>query len=156
CGPARVISRSISSGPGLGAAEPRISSAAGREGHRCRCHIRSRRHIRGSAQRRPARADAVCNQPKPSVRSAVEEYLDSEVAEHAAVIASTRQALAEEFVRLVSACSRALRAGNKLLFFGNGGSAADAQHLATDLVVRYKQFRPALAAIALTTDTSAL
>jgi D-sedoheptulose 7-phosphate isomerase len=42
------------------------------------------------------------------------------------------------------------------MFFGNGGSAADAQHLATELTIRYKANRAALAAIALTTDTSAL
>jgi D-sedoheptulose 7-phosphate isomerase len=50
----------------------------------------------------------------------------------------------------------ALRAGNKLLIIGNGGSAADAQHIAAEVVGRYKQDRPAYAAIALTTDTSAL
>jgi D-sedoheptulose 7-phosphate isomerase len=50
----------------------------------------------------------------------------------------------------------ALRAGNKLLIIGNGGSAADAQHIAAEIVGRYKQDRPAFAAIALTTDTSAL
>ena len=50
----------------------------------------------------------------------------------------------------------ALRAGNKLLIVGNGGSAADAQHIAAEIVGRYKQDRPAYAAIALTTDTSAL
>ena len=50
----------------------------------------------------------------------------------------------------------ALRAGNKLLIIGNGGSAADAQHIAAEIVGRYKQERPAWAAIALTTDTSAL
>jgi D-sedoheptulose 7-phosphate isomerase len=50
----------------------------------------------------------------------------------------------------------ALRAGNKLLIVGNGGSAADAQHIAAEIVGRYKQDRPAWAAIALTTDTSAL
>jgi len=49
-----------------------------------------------------------------------------------------------------------LRAGNKLLIIGNGGSAADAQHIAAEIVGRYKQDRPAYAAIALTTDTSAL
>ena len=49
-----------------------------------------------------------------------------------------------------------LRAGNKLLIVGNGGSAADAQHIAAEIVGRYKQDRPACAAIALTTDTSAL
>jgi D-sedoheptulose 7-phosphate isomerase len=50
----------------------------------------------------------------------------------------------------------ALNAGNKLLIIGNGGSAADAQHIAAEMVGRYKQDRPAYAAIALTTDTSAL
>lgn len=50
----------------------------------------------------------------------------------------------------------ALRAGHKLVFFGNGGSAADAQHLAAELVVRLRHDRPALAALALTTNTSAL
>jgi D-sedoheptulose 7-phosphate isomerase len=42
------------------------------------------------------------------------------------------------------------------MFFGNGGSAADAQHIATELTIRYKRDRVAIAAIALTTDTSAL
>src|SRR5438552_13605065 len=50
----------------------------------------------------------------------------------------------------------ALRSGNKLLIIGNGGSAADAQHIAAEIVGRYKQDRPANAAMALTTDTSAL
>jgi len=50
----------------------------------------------------------------------------------------------------------ALRAGNKLLLVGNGGSAGDAQHIAAEITGRYKLDRPAYAAIALTTDTSAL
>ena len=50
----------------------------------------------------------------------------------------------------------ALKAGNKLLLIGNGGSAADAQHIAAEIVGRYKQERAPCAAIALTTDTSAL
>lgn len=50
----------------------------------------------------------------------------------------------------------ALKGGHKVLFFGNGGSAADAQHLAAELVVRYRLNRRALPAIALTTDTSIL
>src|SRR5947209_14842682 len=49
-----------------------------------------------------------------------------------------------------------LQSGGKLLLAGNGGSAADAQHLATELVVRFKKSRAALPALALTTDTSAL
>lgn len=52
--------------------------------------------------------------------------------------------------------SDALQAGGKVLVFGNGGSAADAQHLAAELVGRYLYDRPGLPALALTTDTSAL
>ena len=57
---------------------------------------------------------------------------------------------------IASAIIAALRAGNKLLIIGNGGSAGDAQHIAAEIVGRYKQERPGYAAIALTTDTSAL
>jgi len=53
-------------------------------------------------------------------------------------------------------CNEALRRGNKILFAGNGGSAADAQHLAGELVSRFAYDRPGLAAFALTTDTSVL
>src|ERR1700757_3298861 len=53
-------------------------------------------------------------------------------------------------------CVGALRNGHKVLFAGNGGSAADAQHLAAELVSRYAYDRPGLPAFALTTDTSAL
>jgi D-sedoheptulose 7-phosphate isomerase len=52
--------------------------------------------------------------------------------------------------------SHGFEAGNKLFFFGNGGSAADAQHLAAEFVNRYVMDRPPLPAIALTTDTSIL
>ncbi len=54
------------------------------------------------------------------------------------------------------AWEHALKSGGKVLFFGNGGSAADAQHFAAELVVRYRANRRALAGIALTTDTSIL
>jgi D-sedoheptulose 7-phosphate isomerase len=57
---------------------------------------------------------------------------------------------------IAAAIVTALQAGHKLLIVGNGGSAADAQHIAAEIVGRYKQDRPAYAAIALTTDTSAL
>ena len=58
--------------------------------------------------------------------------------------------------KIADAIIAALRHGHKLLIVGNGGSAADAQHIAAEIVGRYKQDRPAYAAIALTTDTSAL
>ncbi len=53
-------------------------------------------------------------------------------------------------------CIDALRAGGKIVLFGNGGSAADAQHISAELVGRYQKDRAPLPAIALTTDTSAL
>ena len=58
--------------------------------------------------------------------------------------------------KIAAAIISALRSGNKLLIIGNGGSAADAQHIAAEIVGRYKQDRPGYAALALTTDTSAL
>jgi D-sedoheptulose 7-phosphate isomerase len=66
-----------------------------------------------------------------------------------AALLATAQAIA-------AAVIGALRSGNKVLLVGNGGSAADAQHIAAEIIGRYKQERPAWAAIALTTDTSAL
>jgi D-sedoheptulose 7-phosphate isomerase len=65
-------------------------------------------------------------------------------------------ALLEAARKIAAVIIAALRAGNKLLIIGNGGSAADAQHIAAEIVGRYKQDRPACAAIALTTDSSAL
>jgi D-sedoheptulose 7-phosphate isomerase len=58
--------------------------------------------------------------------------------------------------KIADVIASALRSSNKLLLAGNGGSAADAQHIAAEIVGRYKMDRPAFAAIALTTDTSAL
>jgi D-sedoheptulose 7-phosphate isomerase len=64
--------------------------------------------------------------------------------------------MAGEFRRLVEAAVACIKNGGKILFAGNGGSASDAQHLATELTVRYIKNRKAIAAVALTTDTSAL
>jgi D-sedoheptulose 7-phosphate isomerase len=57
---------------------------------------------------------------------------------------------------IVDACIKCLSGGGKLLFAGNGGSAADAQHMAGEFVSRFHYDRPGLAAFALTTDTSVL
>jgi len=84
------------------------------------------------------------------------EYFGQEFEEHMRVAEESRRQLGERFLSILGLCSDAVRAGNKLLFFGNGGSAADAQHLAAELVVRYRRDRRAIAAIALTTDTSTL
>lgn len=59
-------------------------------------------------------------------------------------------------VEVAQAVERALRAGNKVMLAGNGGSAADSQHIAAEFVSRFEFDRPGLASIALTTDTSML
>jgi D-sedoheptulose 7-phosphate isomerase len=63
---------------------------------------------------------------------------------------------AEEIAAIADRFEATLRGGGTLYFAGNGGSAADAQHLATEYVVRYQTTRPAMRAVALTTDTSLL
>ena len=65
-------------------------------------------------------------------------------------------ALQEAAAAAASACVASLRSGGKILLAGNGGSAADAQHMAGEYVSRFMYDRPGLAAIALTTDSSIL
>lgn len=65
-------------------------------------------------------------------------------------------ALHAAMARVAGACIAALRQGNKILFAGNGGSAADAQHLAGELISRFHYDRPGLPAFSLSTDTSVL
>lgn len=84
------------------------------------------------------------------------EFFDAELAEHHAVAALTAAQLREPFGRALDLWIDAIRQGGKILFFGNGGSAGDAQHLATELTIRYRRDRVAIAAIALTTDSSTL
>ena len=66
--------------------------------------------------------------------------------------------LAGTVVAVIDACERSLRAGGKLMFCGNGGSAADAQHLATEMLIRLRpnSERPSIAALALTLDPAML
>jgi D-sedoheptulose 7-phosphate isomerase len=65
-------------------------------------------------------------------------------------------ALVNAVADIAAVCVSALRSGRKVLFAGNGGSAADAQHLAAELVSRFAYDRPGLPSLALTTDTSVL
>jgi D-sedoheptulose 7-phosphate isomerase len=83
-------------------------------------------------------------------------FFNAELDEHKSALAATREVLGEPFQRLVGACAEAVRGGGRIVFFGNGGSAADAQHLAAELSVRYQRDRVPIAGFALTTNTSAL
>ena len=82
----------------------------------------------------------------------VRQVFDAAVAAHRRMDGARQAAI----VDAAAAIGRAVAAGGKLLVFGNGGSAADAQHFATELVVRFERERAAIPALALTTDTSVL
>ncbi len=84
------------------------------------------------------------------------DLLTHEFQHHDRVAATTLAAVREPFVRLVEVTLDSLRAGGKVMFFGNGGSAADAQHLATELSIRYLGDRAPIAGLSLATDGSAL
>jgi D-sedoheptulose 7-phosphate isomerase len=76
--------------------------------------------------------------------------------EHAFLLKSFFDRCADDVAQVAQRLIRTLRQGHKVLLFGNGGSAADAQHIAAELTNRFQLDRPGLPAIALTTDTSAL
>jgi D-sedoheptulose 7-phosphate isomerase len=83
-------------------------------------------------------------------------WIDVEFEEHRAAFDATVKITPPHLLRALELIEKGVRAGAKLLLFGNGGSAADAQHIAAELVIRYKADRAPIAAIALTTDSSTL
>lgn len=84
------------------------------------------------------------------------ETIRMQLRDHRAVIDEIEQSLTVTVATVVSVLAEAFSNGNKLLIMGNGGSAADAQHFAAEIIGRFKLERPALPAIALTTDSSIL
>ena len=88
----------------------------------------------------------------------MKDYVSAQIAEAQRVMAAmqTDAGLSSTLTAAADACIECLRRGGKLLLAGNGGSAADAQHIAGEFVSRFAFDRPGLAAIALTTDTSIL
>ena len=82
--------------------------------------------------------------------------IEFEFNEHLKASRATMESVGDSLEIAAKLCIDSLKKGGKILIFGNGGSAADAQHIAAELVGRYKADRRGLAAIALTTDTSAL
>jgi D-sedoheptulose 7-phosphate isomerase len=82
--------------------------------------------------------------------------IEKQLAENREVMAAIAGDLSGNIERFVELLCRAFRTGNKVLIMGNGGSAADAQHFAAEIVGRFKMERRALPAIALSTDTSIL
>jgi D-sedoheptulose 7-phosphate isomerase len=84
------------------------------------------------------------------------DAIRAQLAEHAQLVAEVSAHLADGIAELATRVLATARGGGKILFCGNGGSAADAQHLAAEYVVRFSRSREPIAALALTTDTSVL
>src|SRR6266403_5539760 len=79
-----------------------------------------------------------------------------ELDEHSRTVAATAHSVETSFCAAMATLEASVRRGGKILLFGNGGSASDAQHIAAELVVRYKSNRLPIAALPLTTDTATL
>jgi D-sedoheptulose 7-phosphate isomerase len=86
------------------------------------------------------------------------EYISARINDTQQIMSAmlTNENILSSIEKVVNACINSLQTGGKILFAGNGGSAADAQHMAGEFVSRFAFDRPGLAAIALTTDTSIL
>jgi D-sedoheptulose 7-phosphate isomerase len=96
------------------------------------------------------------SQPAGSDSGGVSDHFAKGLSELAALASTVARDLGPELARAHEMVRETVSRRGKLLFCGNGGSAADAQHLATEYVVRYVRNRAAYPAIALTTDTSLL
>ena len=86
----------------------------------------------------------------------MQSIIKYEFNEHLKTSKMTMDSIGKSIETAAELCIDSLKNGGKILIFGNGGSAADAQHIAAEIVGRYKTERKGLAAIALTTDTSAI
>ena len=86
----------------------------------------------------------------------MQSIIKHEFSEHIKASQNTLDSIADQIETASKICINSLKNGGKILIMGNGGSAADAQHIAAELVGRYKTERKGLPAIALTTDTSAI
>ena len=86
----------------------------------------------------------------------VKKIFESEINKHISSIDFFLKNYFDDFNEFLDLVIKTLKKGNKIILFGNGGSASDAQHIAAELVVKYKKKRRSIPAISLSTDTSTL
>ena len=86
----------------------------------------------------------------------IRRIFEDEINNHILGIDSFLKNNFDDFNNFLNLVIKTLKKGNKIILFGNGGSASDAQHIAAELVVKYKKRRKSIPAISLSTDTSAL
>jgi D-sedoheptulose 7-phosphate isomerase len=92
------------------------------------------------------------------VETSLKSYIKREIAKSAELLSRmlADDPLMTELEKVADCCVTAIRSGGKVLFAGNGGSAADAQHLAAEIVCRFSYDRPGLPAFSLVTDSSVM
>ena len=90
------------------------------------------------------------------MKDKLDKFFYSQIKEHELVISKTKESIKENFLNVVDICYKALKNKKKIIFFGNGGSASDAQHLSTELTVRFSKDRKSIPALSLVTDTSTI
>ena len=90
------------------------------------------------------------------MKQKLKDFFQSQIIEHELVVEKIKNNLESSFLNVVNICFNAIKREKKIIFFGNGGSASDAQHLSTELTVRFSENRKPISAISLSTDTSTL
>ena len=74
------------------------------------------------------------------MKDRLDKFFYSQIKEHELVISKTKESIKDNFLNVVDICYQALKNKKKIIFFGNGGSASDAQHLSAELVGRYSEY----------------
>ena len=90
------------------------------------------------------------------MKNDLRRFFQSQIEEHELIVNKLKNSIEQNFLNVVELCYQAVRNEKKIIFFGNGGSASDAQHLSTELTVRFSKNRKSIPAISLATDTSTL
>ena len=83
-------------------------------------------------------------------------FFHSQISEHQLIIEKLKKNNEDDFIRVLEIWYHAIKKNKKIIFFGNGGSASDAQHLSTELTVRFSKNRKSIPALSLVTDTSTI
>ena len=83
-------------------------------------------------------------------------FFHSQISEHQLIIENLKNNNEDDFIRVLEIWYSAIKKNKKIIFFGNGGSASDAQHLSTELTVRFSKNRKPIPALSLVTDTSTI
>lgn len=92
----------------------------------------------------------------PNADFSADDYWEDITSTHMRIAEETFATQKDTILKMVDMAEAAIKRGNKLLFFGNGGSAADCQHIAAEMAVKLKEERPPIAALSLSLDSSAL